>query len=111
MARCAALQAAYLSFAVLRAPTWRSVVRTHIQQLQVCQYKCLHTTTNAPWYISNRQIHKDLRIPIFSDHWVLNLFEDRPDDMEVVSTSETSITFYETTRRSIPQSCYSHLSI
>jgi hypothetical protein len=24
--------------------------------------------TNAPWYVSNRQIHEDLGIPSFADH-------------------------------------------
>ena len=32
------------------------------------QPKCLHLATGAPWYISNRQIHEDLGVPLFADH-------------------------------------------
>jgi hypothetical protein len=30
--------------------------------------KWLRTASNAPWYVGNRQIHKDLGIPLFADH-------------------------------------------
>jgi hypothetical protein len=49
-------------------PAWRSVVRTHVQRLQVLQSKCLCLATGAPWYVSNRQIHEDLGVPLFADH-------------------------------------------
>jgi len=47
---------------------WRSVARTHVRKLQVLQLKCLRLTTCAPWYVSNRQIHEDLGVPLFADH-------------------------------------------
>ena len=31
------------------------------------QSKCL-LATGAPWYVSNRQIHMDLGVPLFADH-------------------------------------------
>jgi hypothetical protein len=34
----------------------------------VLQSKCFRIATGAPWYVSNRQIHKDVEIPFFSDH-------------------------------------------
>jgi len=34
----------------------------------VLQPKCLCVATGAPWYVSNRQIHKDLGVPLFADH-------------------------------------------
>jgi len=34
----------------------------------VLQYKCLRLATSAPWYVSNRQIHEDLSVPLFADH-------------------------------------------
>ena len=36
--------------------------------LQVLQSKCLRLATGAPWYVSNRQIHEDLCVPLFLDH-------------------------------------------
>jgi len=30
--------------------------------------KCLLLVTCAPWYLSNRQIHEDLDVPLFADH-------------------------------------------
>jgi len=32
------------------------------------QSKCLRLATGVPWYISNRQIHEDLGVPLFADH-------------------------------------------
>jgi len=49
-------------------PAWRSAARSHVQRLQVLQSKCLLLATGAPWYVSNRQIRKDLGIPLFADH-------------------------------------------
>jgi hypothetical protein len=49
-------------------PVWRSAARTHVRRLQVLQSKCLRLVTGAPWYISNRQIHEDLGVPLFTDH-------------------------------------------
>jgi hypothetical protein len=49
-------------------PVWRSAARTHVRRLQVLQSKCLRLVTGAPWYLSNRQIHEDLGVPLFADH-------------------------------------------
>jgi 4-amino-4-deoxy-L-arabinose transferase-like glycosyltransferase len=49
-------------------PAWRSAARTHVRKLQVLQFKCLRLATVAPWYVSNRQIHEDLGVPLFTDH-------------------------------------------
>jgi hypothetical protein len=49
-------------------PAWRSSGRTHVRGLQVLQSKCLHLATGAPWYISNRQIHEDLGVPLYADN-------------------------------------------
>ena len=32
------------------------------------QSKCLRLAAGAPWYVSNRQIHEDLGVPLFADH-------------------------------------------
>jgi len=34
----------------------------------VLQSKCLRLATSAPCYVSNRQIHEDLGVPLFADH-------------------------------------------
>jgi hypothetical protein len=51
-------------------PARRSAARSHIRRLQVLQSKCLRLATGAPWYVSNRQIHEDLGVPLFADHIV-----------------------------------------
>ena len=49
-------------------PAWRSAARYHVRRLQGLQSKCLRLATGAPWYVSNRQIHEDLGVPLFADH-------------------------------------------
>jgi hypothetical protein len=49
-------------------PAWRSAARTHVWRLKVLKSKCLHLATGAPRYVSNRQIHEDLGVPLFADH-------------------------------------------
>jgi hypothetical protein len=49
-------------------PAWRSAARTNVRRLQVLQSKCPRLATGAPWYVSNRQIHEDLGVPLFSEH-------------------------------------------
>ena len=44
---------------------WRSAARSHVRRLQVLQSKCIRL---AAWYLSNRQIHKNLGVPLFADH-------------------------------------------
>jgi len=47
---------------------WRSAARFHVRKIQVLQSKGLRLATGAPWYVSNRQIHEDLGVPLFADH-------------------------------------------
>jgi len=49
-------------------PEWSSAAHTHIRSLQLLQFKCLRLATGAPWYVSNREIHEDLGVPLFADH-------------------------------------------
>jgi len=49
-------------------PAWRSAARFHVRKLQVLRSKCLRLATGPPWYVSNRQIHEDLGVPLFADH-------------------------------------------
>jgi len=50
-------------------PSWRSAARSHVRRLQVLQSKCFRLATGAPWYVSNRQIHEDLGVPLLADHF------------------------------------------
>jgi len=47
---------------------WRYAARSHVRRLQVLQSKCLRLATGPPWYVSNRQIHEDLGVPLFAVH-------------------------------------------
>jgi len=49
-------------------PALRSTDRSHVRRLQVLQSKCLRLANGAPWYVSNRQIHEDLGVPLFAYH-------------------------------------------
>ena len=49
-------------------PAWRSAGRSHVRRLQMLQSKCLRLAISAPCYVSNRQIHEDLGVPLFADH-------------------------------------------
>ena len=47
---------------------WRSATRSHVRRLQVLKFKRFRFATCAPWYVSNRQIHEDLGVPLLADH-------------------------------------------
>ena len=47
-------------------PAWRSAAHFHVRRLQVLQSKCLRLASGAPWYVNNRQIHRDLGVPLFA---------------------------------------------
>jgi len=49
-------------------PAWGSAARSHVLRLKVLQFKCLRLVTGASQYISIRQKHKELDIPLFADH-------------------------------------------
>jgi hypothetical protein len=48
-------------------PAFRSSARSHIRKPQVLQSKCLRLATGSSWYVSNRQIHEDMGVPLFAD--------------------------------------------
>jgi hypothetical protein len=41
---------------------WGTASKTHIHKIQKFQNKILRISVNAPWFIRNRQLHKDLKI-------------------------------------------------
>jgi hypothetical protein len=46
---------------------WGCSSKTNQKLIQTAQSKILRTIVNAPWYVSNRTIHTDLRIPYIED--------------------------------------------
>jgi hypothetical protein len=60
---CISSYSAYSAYSVQRFD-----MRTHVQKVQVLPPNCLRLATVAPWYISGRQIHEDLGVPLFVDH-------------------------------------------
>jgi hypothetical protein len=46
---------------------WDCASKTNIDIIQMLQSKILRAMTNAPWYVSNDTLHKDLGIPMISD--------------------------------------------
>ena len=58
-------------------PAWRSAARTNVRRLQVLKSMCHPLATGAPWYVNNRQIHKDLGNPLFADH--IRALTESPD--------------------------------
>jgi hypothetical protein len=49
-------------------PVWGNCAQTHLKKLQIFQNKVLRTITNAPWFVRNSSIHKDLKISTIQDH-------------------------------------------
>lgn len=43
--------------------TWGCAAVTNVNKIQVIQNKALRMITGAPWFVSNLQLHKDLKIP------------------------------------------------
>jgi hypothetical protein len=44
-------------------PVWGTACNSNIAILQRYQNKVLRATVNAPWYISNKVLHTDLKVP------------------------------------------------
>lgn len=48
------------------APLWGCASKSNIEVIQRFQNKALRTIVNAPWYIRNSDLHRDLNIPTVS---------------------------------------------
>jgi len=71
------------------SPAWSSAARSHVRKLQVLQSKCLLLATGAPWYVSNRQIHEDLGVPLLADH-IRAMTESFDSNLANVGTPSTA---------------------
>jgi hypothetical protein len=48
-------------------PLWSTASNSNIEILQRYQNKVLRATVNAPWYISNKVLHTDLKVPTIKE--------------------------------------------
>ena len=44
-------------------PLWGTTAMSHINKIKIMQAKILRTIVNAPWYVRNDDIRRDLEIP------------------------------------------------
>ncbi|KAL4084515.1 hypothetical protein QTP88_027930 [Uroleucon formosanum] len=49
-------------------PVWGICATTHIRKIQIFQNKVLRIIANAPWFIRNVNLHKDLQVQEIVDH-------------------------------------------
>lgn len=54
------------------SPTWCCAANTHVKKIQTLQNITLRQIVNAPWYIRNKDIHKDLKIRDIKDEIILS---------------------------------------
>ena len=49
------------------AAAWSHAAKTHIRWIQVVQNKALRNVVDAPWYVRNTTIGRDLEIPTIKE--------------------------------------------
>ena len=48
-------------------PLWGMAAMSNINEIETEQAKILRTIVNAPWYVRNKDLRKDLKIPTVKD--------------------------------------------
>ncbi|KAF0771438.1 Reverse transcriptase domain-containing protein [Aphis craccivora] len=54
---------------IVACPTWAAASPTKIKKIQILQNKFLRICLKAPWFMRDKQIHNDTRIPLLHD-WI-----------------------------------------
>ena len=49
-------------------PIWINAAKTNIHKIQIFQNQFLRIITNAPWFVTNDQLHKELSIEPIANH-------------------------------------------
>lgn len=49
-------------------PVWINASKTNIKKIQIIQNQFLRTIANAPWFVSNLQLHKEFNLEPLSQH-------------------------------------------
>jgi hypothetical protein len=50
------------------AAVWGNVTNTQLQKLQVMQNKFLRAAFNAPWFVRNAQLHREVNLPTIREY-------------------------------------------
>nr|CAD7393900.1 unnamed protein product [Timema cristinae] len=60
-------------------PTWGHLADTCMRRMQAFQSRCLRIFVDAPWYVWNVTVHRDLDMPTIKDHFqnLVRSFYDR----------------------------------
>jgi len=53
---------------VIASLIWDSCVKSHLNKIQIYQNKILRIITDAPWFVRNKVLHNDLKIPTIDEH-------------------------------------------
>lgn len=86
---------------------WGTAAKSNIDILQRFQSKTLRLIVNAPWYVKNEHIHRDLKIPTVQEEIITNLkryktrLERHPNALASKLMTET--TTFERLKRRAPQ--------
>ncbi|GBN12516.1 putative RNA-directed DNA polymerase from transposon X-element [Araneus ventricosus] len=51
------------------SPVWGAAAKTHINKLETAQNKIARQITQAPWYVRNKQIQKELKLTSVLDYF------------------------------------------
>lgn len=65
-------------------PVWITASKTNLNKLQILQNKVLRIIIKAPWFVTNKNIHKDLDIPYIYDVMIQrtsDFLKDHPHDL------------------------------
>jgi len=66
------------SVVLYAAPILENCAKTHINKIQVFQYKVFRIKTNAPWCIRNEALHTDFKFPTiktYIQNLIVNFFD------------------------------------
>jgi hypothetical protein len=74
-------------------PLWGTASNSHIDIFQRYQSKVLRATVNAPWYIYNKVLHADLKVPIIREE--ITKFSVKYRDKITTHTNEIASTLLE----------------
>ena len=62
----------------------RHAADSHLKRLQHVQSKCLCIFADVPWYISNIELHEDMKVPYIAEHFrnLAQSFDSKIPDAE-----------------------------
>lgn len=92
---------------------WGTAAKSSIEIIQRFQSKTLRTMVNAPWYVTNAQIHRDLKIPFVKDeiNAIITKYRDRIDSHpnELASSLMSPSKVFTRLKRKTPLQLTTHI--